>query len=48
MQHSNTLQQLGSVVGSDGLIVDSYQKAYYCKGFRVGQETPWPSCYRIR
>lgn len=36
MQHANTLQQLGKVVGADGLITDSYQKAYYCKGFRVG------------
>lgn len=36
MQHTLTLQQLGDLVGSDNLITDSYQKAYYCKGFRVG------------
>lgn len=36
MQHTLTLQQLGNLVGPDNLITDSYQKAYYCKGFRVG------------
>lgn len=36
MQHSIALQQLGNAVGSDSLIEDSYQKAYYCKEFRVG------------
>ena len=37
MQHTLILQQLGDPVGPDNLITDSYQKAYYCKGFRVGQ-----------
>lgn len=36
MQHSIALQQLGGVVGADNLIENSYQKAFYCKGFRVG------------
>lgn len=36
MQHTIVLQQLGDAVGPDSLIEDSYQKAYYCKGFRVG------------
>lgn len=36
MQHSTVLQQLSDVVGSGQLITDSYKKAYYCKGFRVG------------
>ena len=37
MSHSDVLQQLGQVSGKDGLIIDPYQKAWYCKGFRVGQ-----------
>lgn len=36
MQYSTILQRLGEVVSADNLIADSYQKAYYCKGFRVG------------
>ena len=37
MQQSLTLQRLGELVGSDNLITDDYQKAYYCKGFRYGR-----------
>ncbi|VTT28696.1 D-lactate dehydrogenase [Klebsiella pneumoniae] len=36
MQHALTLQQLTDLVSADNLITDSYQKAWYCKGFRVG------------
>ena len=37
MQQSAILQRLGEVIGRDNLITDSYQKAWYCKGFRYGQ-----------
>lgn len=37
MEQSSTLQRLSESVGSDHLITDDVQKAYYCKGFRYGR-----------
>lgn len=36
MPQPSTLQRLAEVVEGDCLITDSYQKTYYCKGFRYG------------
>lgn len=36
MQYALIFQQLGKLVGPENLPTDSSQKAFYCKGFRVG------------